>query len=663
MERKLQPRVMVVLQCLASDPGEPWSRQQLLDTAWSDVVVGDEALTMAISKLRRALGDSSRSPRFVETIPKQGYRLVCPVDADREPDDDPKPSMPEPGRWDPRWVLVGLVAVLLVLAAVLSLPRAPSTARSEPVVDIRLTSQPGPESQAEVSPDEQHVAYVQQGPPRTGPGVYTMALDGRSLRRLAEGKASSPVWSPDGGRIAYTAYRQDRTELRIVTLLGGDPKVLTSAGPCPLAGIDWSPDGRWIVASLPTADGQTCAAFAVDVDTAERIQLTFPPAGSFDSRPTYSPDGTRLAFSRGETSFVHDLHVVPVRGGAPRRLTTDGQRIWGFDWMDDGDALVMASNRQGRFQLWRVPLDGGPPTWIPVPAENVRFPSITGETLVFDSYELGAGIWRVDPGSEPRSEPVLGSKSRDSNPRHDPEGRRVAFVSDRSGAREVWLVADGDGPRRLSSLGATQITGPQWSPDGRFLVFGALVGDTQSIHILDVEDGTTWELEGPGESGQLGHPSFSADGASIYVALGRFSDWTLWRVPVHGGSPVAVVDHGVFGRESSDGATLFYTDGQDRQIWRMPITGRDATPVTEDLAPAGASAWSLVADEIVYLRASDDGSQLVRHRIEGEAPEILASLPQGLLASSISISPLDGSILFSRYRTIESDVRLVTGFR
>jgi len=76
---RIEPKAMQVLMALADGPGRVISREELLSAVWPGVVVGDEALTQTIIKLRRALGDNPRSPSYIETISKRGYRLIAPV--------------------------------------------------------------------------------------------------------------------------------------------------------------------------------------------------------------------------------------------------------------------------------------------------------------------------------------------------------------------------------------------------------------------------------------------------------------------------------------------------------------------------------------------------------------------------------------------------------
>ncbi len=76
---RLEPKVMLVLVCLAERAGQMVSKERLLQSAWADTAVGDDVLTRAISELRRLFEDDPKQPRVIETIPKAGYRLIAPV--------------------------------------------------------------------------------------------------------------------------------------------------------------------------------------------------------------------------------------------------------------------------------------------------------------------------------------------------------------------------------------------------------------------------------------------------------------------------------------------------------------------------------------------------------------------------------------------------------
>ncbi len=116
----LEPKAMEVLFFLARHPGEVVSRDDLLAALWDGVVVGDDALTQAVIKLRKAFGDNPREPSYIQTVPKRGYRLIAQVGAP-VPSDDRPPNVNQGASWRPRSVssaAIGLTAALLILMSI-----------------------------------------------------------------------------------------------------------------------------------------------------------------------------------------------------------------------------------------------------------------------------------------------------------------------------------------------------------------------------------------------------------------------------------------------------------------------------------------------------------------------------------------------------------------
>ena len=119
----IEPKAMEVLVALARQPGRAVTRDELLASVWSGTVVGDEALTQSVIKLRRALGDNPRRPRYIETISKRGYRLIAAV----SPAEAAVKAVPP--RWKP-WAAGAAAAGLAVAAALLI--RVPALPGEEP---------------------------------------------------------------------------------------------------------------------------------------------------------------------------------------------------------------------------------------------------------------------------------------------------------------------------------------------------------------------------------------------------------------------------------------------------------------------------------------------------------------------------------------------------
>jgi len=135
-EQRLSHKAMAVLLCLVEEPGKVVSKEALFERVWEGRFVSDEVLTTVVYELRRALGDSARQPRYVETIRKSGYRLVARVEAPEpvvedfldlevppEVDAWQDPQAPQRRRWW-RWALAA--ALLAALAMVSVRPNAPT---------------------------------------------------------------------------------------------------------------------------------------------------------------------------------------------------------------------------------------------------------------------------------------------------------------------------------------------------------------------------------------------------------------------------------------------------------------------------------------------------------------------------------------------------------
>ncbi|MEE8426736.1 MAG: winged helix-turn-helix domain-containing protein [Woeseiaceae bacterium] len=117
-EIHIEPKVMQVLESLASNPGQVVERDQLLDDLWDGRVFSDEPLTRCIAALRHALGDDPHDPEYIQTIPKSGYRLVCPVESLQQATDDATDDSGNRGRR--RIALPALLGLILIAAVVVA---------------------------------------------------------------------------------------------------------------------------------------------------------------------------------------------------------------------------------------------------------------------------------------------------------------------------------------------------------------------------------------------------------------------------------------------------------------------------------------------------------------------------------------------------------------
>jgi WD40 repeat protein len=221
--------------------------------------------------------------------------------------------------------------------------------------------------------------------------------------------------------------------------------------------------------------------------------------------------------------------------------------------------------------------------------------------LAFENRMQAVGIWRWERrrAGSPASGRVVSSVWSDDHPSLSPDGRRMAFTSNRGGTSELWLAnSDGTGLKQLSDYGGPKPVASRWSPDGRSLVFAAEDGGNHDIFVMDHEGAASRRVVGgPSEEG---NPSWSMDGNWIYFRSDRGGSVRIWRVPSTGGQAIVVTAApGSQAFESSDGRLLYYTKGTNtRGVWAVPVEGGSEVEV---LPGVREGYWAVSDRGILFL--------------------------------------------------------------
>ncbi|HKA36962.1 MAG TPA: winged helix-turn-helix domain-containing protein [Thermoanaerobaculia bacterium] len=664
---QLEPKIMRVLRCLAERPGEVVPKERLFADVWPGTFVSEDVLTRAIAELRRVFDDSAAAPRVIETIRKSGYRLLLSPQPAGEAPAPPEPS-PTEARSSPVTALVVLTAAILAAAvttaAILLWSRRASPAR--PPMRIRpLTSLPGNQRDPAISPDGTRVAFVWNGGSGGAYSLYVQLVDSESPLRLTREPGVEdrvPAWSPDGQKIAFTRSASAGCAILIVASLGGSERSLGPCGDRDYRRLAWSPDGGWL-AFAGRDDSSRLRIALMGVETGSRRAVTSPPEGILgDSSPAFSPDGKKLAFTRNITEGVSDVYTAGLDGGGEKRLTFDNRDTMGVGWAADGESLVFSSSRAGIYSLWRVAASGGEPSFVAGGGVKIKHPSSARgrDSIAFENWLYELNLWSVSTdGGAPRALTQT-TDQWNFQPAVSPDGRRVAFVSTRSGSEEIWVAdSDGSSARRLTSLGGARLESPDWSPDGRRIVFSARRPARADLWAVTADGGTPEQLtSGPGDSLA---PSWSRDGKSVYFASPRNGSWEVWRLSLADKRAAAVTSGGGYrARAGPDGRTLYFTKPDTAGIWSQPSGGGEASRAVASLAPEDWSNWD-VGEKGIYFRRVD-----ARHPQPGVAllafgasePVDVAPLrEQGWAGFSVS---RDGrSLLYSRVDRQSCDIRLI----
>jgi Tol biopolymer transport system component len=256
--------------------------------------------------------------------------------------------------------------------------------------------------------------------------------------------------------------------------------------------------------------------------------------------------------------------------------------------------------------------------------------------------------------------PIVDSTARDNSAMLSPDGRRVAFVSDRLGFTEIH-VADSDGSHAiaLTNMGPTALGSPRWSPDGQTIAFDRYEKGHSVIYTVGAGGGKPRPLTN--DVFRDIRPSFSRDGQWIYFSSNRTGRIEVWKVAASGGKPQQVTQNsGNEPFESPDGKLLYYTNSKG--LWAMPAAGGDSKLVLNEpvfllYALAGRSVYYGVrSPAALWVLRTDTGRKFEYVRF----PKDGIGFDGGTV---FSVSADERTILFAQTDRQESDLMLVENFR
>ena len=686
----LTPKAFDLLLALLERHGRLVEKEELFQTVWPDTIVEESNLSSNIALIRKALGEGENGLKFIETVPKRGYRFVAPVreipravSGNLSKAASPASAVPvETVRLSQRrrWPLVLLAACALIVGA--SGAMRWIVFRHAPAPKITpFTTLPGNENQPSFSPDGNQIAFAWDGEKGDNFDIYVKQIGDESLHRLTNNPArdDAPRWSPDGRYITFT--RQNG--LYLIPSLGGAERRITTYISAPFARfVNWSPDGEWLAVSdwnSPQEPG-TFSIFLVARETGEKKKITSPNAGYVGDRfPAISPDGKTVAFFRFIGSADCDLYLVSVAGGEPKRMTFDNAQAGSPVWTPDGRNILFLSDRDGSstLGLWRVPATGGAPEIV----EAVRDAgAVIERRLSFDISHQGnrlawtqsiddVNIWQYDLNGPAPQKPqkFLASTKSEVSPQYSPDGKRIVFASDRSGSWEIWVCdSDGQHPLQLTTFKRRLAGSPRWSPDGREIVFDSRADGNSEIYVISAEGGQPRRLTNDPAEDVV--PSFSRDGKWVYFSSNRSGSPQIWKMSAAGGQAVQVTRQGggdTF--EAPDGQWLLYAKGRNVPgIWRIPVTGGEETLVL-DHHRAGFWRYYAVAPQGIYFATQETPDHPLIEFFSFATGKVttVTTLEKRILFtfSGLAVSPDGRTLIWSQLDQTGSDIMLMENFR
>ena len=627
----LAPKTFQLLLLLVRSHGRAVSKHELMTALWPDTFVEEANLSFQISALRKALGDDSG---LIETVPKHGYRFaaevraVAPVVLLTPPLENAGPSVivPTARAAIRKWVVALVGASVLLAASYLVFFKRPQAATGTPAsVAVPLTAYPGFETAPSLSPDGSQVAFVWDGPNEDNRDIYVKLVGpGEPLRLTTDPRwDDGPAWSPDGRLIAFRRVMEGgTTAILVIPALGGAERMVATfnAGDRLPA---WTPDGKWIaVGGRPDHETST-GIWLIGLDGLERRRLTdAADVDVGDTTPRFSFDGRYVAFIRARQRGQYAVYVLELSSSLtpvslPIRVTMESPAMRGLAWSPNSKSLVFSSGAHvaGTWlqKIAFTATESAQPAQPEILPFGERASAVTTARtgrLVYAAHSRDVALWQLSLTASTNAvgpTPVAASTYDEHTPDYSPDGKRLAFTSNRSGAEEIWIAdADGSNPKQMTAMKGPLCANPRWSPDGRTILFTSRREGSQDLYLLSPDTGEVRRLtDHPSEETE---PRWSRDGRSIYFGSPRAGRRDVWKMSAAGGPAVRITQHGgMTATESLDGRVLYYAKqgAGPTSIWQVPVDGGEEKLVVDGLSNSLNFA---VADRGLYFLAAGDST-------------------------------------------------------
>jgi DNA-binding winged helix-turn-helix (wHTH) protein/Tol biopolymer transport system component len=548
---KLQGQPFELLVALLERPGELLTREELRQKLWATETVGDfdHGLSRAINKVREALGDSPDTPRFVETLPRRGYRFIGAIQTNAVMDPPvteaatrdaglPARSGPKPGESKERgkhWIPITVAAAIVIAGAAIWFASHRASERG-PIQIQQLTtnSSENPVQQAAISPEGKYLAYGDRG----GIEIKLISTGESHLIPRPQGVSEGDIWAP-------VAWFPDQTRLLASSVQAKTNGAMVTAWSVSVIGGSAVPIRQDALAESISPDGSLIAftigrgpdwAYVTDFENdftprpeiwvmgargenARRIVASDDSAAFGPVR--WSPDGRRLAYlkmrSLSEMSVDYTIESCDLNGGTrsiifsgPRQGHTAGSfsvaNVSDFAWLSDNRVVfpVRENTPNSRdSNLWQIDVDpssgkprGKPQRIASLAGLNVQrlTTAADGRRVAFESntYESHVYLAKLNPEGE-----ITNPRRLTLDERYDfawswtPDSKAVILTSDRTGTFALYKQAPDGEIAELFPTGTESLGEVRASPDRAWLIYTALSNvkspdQSESVRVMRV---------------------------------------------------------------------------------------------------------------------------------------------------------------------------------
>jgi serine/threonine protein kinase/Tol biopolymer transport system component len=546
------------------------------------------------------------------------------------------------------WAAAILLVIVLIATVVLWRQRDTRSPWQRVASEGRLTlalASEEPVFDPTLSPDGKMLCYALEDP-NGRIDLFVRRVAGGALVRVTndDARESSPRFSPDGERIAFTRRESadDIPAIRIVATLGGDPLGTLEGGLAPI----WSPDGQQMAYLKRGAGGAFNLVIGGVNGTDTRVVLEADSAYPFLREPAWAPDGDEIAIVRGSGGVAGEIWLIPTHGGEPRRAMTDPPEVFSDSpaYTPDGLGLIHSSNRGGATNIWFQPRAGGALVRLTTGAGPDLAPSVAADGTVAYVSSRWRNTIDVHGVRDGASRTLVTHSPFLWGPTFSPDGKSVAFSrSEVDGSWHIWTIPiDGGAPKRLTETSRGEVY-PRYARDGSAVLFHTW-GTPRRIGRASVEGGSVRMLSFGDASDAF--PDLSPDDQIAFTRTDRDAERIYVAAANEGRARLLSATPGAVPKWSPDGRMLAFAANRGYQ-GGIFLIGADGANQRRLTASGGWPVWWPDGKQIGYLTVGKNGGQEIQIvPLTGGAPRPLGGIRFNGTNHLFDVSP-DGSMVVS----------------
>lgn len=529
------------------------------------------------------------------------------------------------------------------------------------------------------SPDGEEVVFSWQKTEGQGYQLYKLSLSegGEPVAITAgAGQDFDPAWSPDGKTICFVRRGKGESAIYVIDRESGRTRRVASIQYDSTWGsrLGWFGPTRIAVTDKPGSPGYRL--YEVDLETGARRRWIDSNEGTGEGTARVSPDGREVLFARAFGMNAADLFVRPSGGGGEeRRITFDQKPKLQYRWSRDGRTIVYRSPKP-QWKLWEVGRDGKGEREAPAPRASwgsfdIRSGRGGRRELIFAQLPDSVSIWRSvrKPGGSfapPQKFISAAPGVMDVNPVISPDGRRIAFVSTRTGDVEIWAAdADGNNPVQLTRLGSQYVAVPAWTSDSRRILSAARLPEIPQAFLVDAQADSKLEVVQEVER-NINEPQWTLpDYRAITYCRTVGGRSELFQTPIGGESkPVQLTRNGCSVYHfSPDGRWIYYVRGNELSgLFRIPASGAGPEElVLPELNSLLYRGWAVASSGIYYTVEVEGGGgrwEIRRYDPVNKVRKVVLPVqyPLPRWSGTLSVSPDESWMVFPQQEPVVGEL-------